>query len=88
MNKKEFIEFLDEQCKLNEWDWHWERTYSNSDDDWSLRKAGVDCYEDYLTLREDELVKLTRNGTGNYLESKSYIITYDQFVENYDKTLR
>lgn len=93
MNKKEFIEFLNEKCKLNEWGWHWERTFMNSDHNWSLRKSGVDCVEDDIDLSVDGVVKVTysKDLYGPLFGkpySKTDTMTYDEFVEIHDKTLR
>ena len=90
MNKKEFIEFLNEKCKLNDNGWHWERTYSNSDDDWSYRKQSVDCVEDDMDLATEGMVKITY-GKDLYAPlfgkpfSKNITMTYDEFVESYKK---
>lgn len=88
MTKQEFISFLKDKAKEREYITHWKQMASNSDDFWELFKPCVDWLEDDMDLREEGVVLITYNKSLYDNESaKEFRTTYEDFVENYDKTV-
>jgi|JFJP01.1.fsa_nt_gi hypothetical protein len=87
MNKSDFILFLIKMSSENINCWR--KTYENSDDYWHLYKPFVDWLEDDMDLTKDGVVKITYNKSLYDNESaKIFETTYDDFVKNYNKTIR
>jgi hypothetical protein len=88
MNKEEFIAFLKEKENELEFQTHWAKVAINSDDYWHLYKPAVDWLEDYMDLTKDNIVQITYNQSLYNDTSKIFETTYDDFVENYHKTIK
>lgn len=85
MNKEEFIVFLKEKAKENEFLPHWVKTHSNSDDYWRLYKPFMDWLEDDMDLTKEDVVKITFNKSLYDNTSEVFETTYDDFIKNYEK---
>jgi hypothetical protein len=81
MDKVEFIKLLDEQAELYKREWHWERTYANSDDTWSWVKQGVDCRNDIMELKEDNVVIRDYSYTSSAMLYDEVVVFMKQFYE-------
>jgi hypothetical protein len=89
MNKSEFITFMKHEELKRPYMPHWGKVASNSDDYWKLIRPAVDWLEDDMDLTTDYVVKITYNKSLYSNESaKVAELSYEEFVENYDRTLR
>ena len=90
MNKEEFTDFLKRKAEERSGSTHWAKTATNTDDYWHLYKPGVDWLEDDMDLKEDGVVKIMYDKTLGIGDdtSQEFKTTYDDFVSNYDKTVR
>jgi hypothetical protein len=87
MTKAEFISFL--KIKAEEaglFVSHWKQTYVNSEEYWKLYRPCVDWMEDKMDLTIDGVVTITFNESF-YDDPKSIDMTYEEFAENYSKSV-
>lgn len=86
MTKQEFIDFLKFEESEREFTVHWKRTYSNSDDYWTLYVPARDWLEDTLDLTTESVVKIECNKNLATDSCDTIELRYDEFVNNYNKT--
>lgn len=86
MTKLEFIEFLKTKQKQLGHTTHWEPTYNNSDEHWSLFRPSVDWLEDTINLSTEGVIKVSYGETF-YDDPKIIDMSYEEFIENYDKSV-
>lgn len=88
MAKQEFIEFLKQKESEREYLNHW-KCVSDSGEHWTLNKPCVDWLSDDLKLTKDGIVTVNYNKVlfGNE-PNDVFETTYDDFVENYYKTIK
>ena len=88
MNKQEFIEFLKQKESESKYLNHW-KCVSDSGEHWILEKPGVDWLSDDLQLKKDGIVTVNYNKVlfGNE-PNDVFETTYDDFAENYNKTVK
>ena len=88
MTKEEFISFLKEKAEHHGIGCtHWKQTYENTEDFWHLYKPFVDWVEDTMNLTEDGVVLITYNQSLYENISKEFRTTYEDFIQNYNKTI-
>jgi len=87
MNKIEFIEFLKQKELERKNITHWARAATNSDEMWKLYKPFVDWFEDSMDLKNEGIVEIHFSKCLYDGSFKVFKTTYDDFKENYYKSL-
>lgn len=85
MTKIEFINFLKEKAQ-NTLISHWKQSFEDIDEHWRLYRPSVDWMEDQMDLSTDGVVRITFSESF-YDDPKSIDMTYEEFVENYSKSV-
>ena len=88
MNKSEFIIFLKQEESKRRFMPHWGKVATNSDDYWKLIRPAVDWLEDDMDLTVENVVKITYDKSlYSHEEPKVAELSYEEFADNYVKTL-
>lgn len=89
MIKEEFIEFLKTESEKRGFGNKWAQLLTSSDDFWRKFIPGVDRLEDDMDLSQDGKVIIKYNKS-LYSKDKEKIFetTYEDFVQNYQRSLQ
>lgn len=86
MDRLEFIGFLKaKEIELNNTS-HWQQSFKETENHWTLYRPSVDWLEDTMELTIEGMVKI--NYSESFYDDPKFIeMTYKEFVENYSKSV-